>query len=266
MGNRTEKETIMSKLEALLFDVDGTLADTERDAHRVAFNMAFKKADLDWDWTVSIYGELLAITGGKERIKHYIGNYLDEFQYDGNLTAFIRQLHESKTDFYVKVLSDGDIELRPGVERLLNEARDADLRLAIATTTTPENVEVLITQTLGADALRWFEVIAAGDVVPAKKPAPDIYIYAMAKMGLTPEQCLAFEDSENGIHATNDAKLTTIITTNGYTKSHDFSGAALVIDQFGEPDSPFEVLSGDAGSHTYFDLALARDIHQRSYS
>lgn len=266
MGNRTEKETIMSKLEALLFDVDGTLADTERDAHRVAFNMAFKKAGLDWDWTVSIYGELLAITGGKERIKHYIDNYLDEFQYDGNLTAFIRQLHESKTDFYVKVLSDGDIELRPGVERLLNEARDADLRLAIATTTTPENVEVLITQTLGADALRWFEVIAAGDVVPAKKPAPDIYIYAMAKMGLAPEQCLAFEDSENGIHATNDAKLTTIITTNGYTKSHDFSGAALVIDQLGEPDSPFEVLTGDAGSHTYFDLALARDIHQRSYS
>lgn len=252
----------MSQLEALLFDVDGTLADTERDAHRVAFNMAFKNAGLDWDWTVPLYGELLAITGGKERIKHYIDNYLDGFEYEGDLRAFIRQLHESKTDSYVKVLSDGNIELRPGVERLLREARSADLRLAIATTTTPENVEVLITQTLGEDALNWFEVIAAGDVVPSKKPAPDIYIYAMAKMDLTPEQCLAFEDSENGIHATKGANLTTIITTNGYTKSHDFSGAALVIDQLGEPDDPFEVISGDANGHTYFDVSLARKIHQ----
>lgn len=254
----------MSKLEALLFDVDGTLADTERDAHRVAFNMAFQNAGLDWEWTVPLYGELLAITGGKERIKHYIDNYLGGFDYDGDLKAFIRGLHESKTEFYVKVLSEGDIELRPGVERLLNEARESGIRLAIATTTTPENVEVLITQTLGADALNWFEVIAAGDVVPAKKPAPDIYVYAMAKMKLTPEQCLAFEDSENGIHATNGAKLTTIITTNAYTQSHDFTGAALVINQLGEPDNPFEVINGDAGTHTYFDVALAREIHKRS--
>lgn len=254
----------MSQLEALLFDVDGTLADTERDAHRVAFNMAFKDAGLDWDWTVPLYGELLAITGGKERIKHYIDNYLNGFEYDGDLPAFIRQLHQSKTDFYVKVLSGGEIELRPGVERLLREARDAGLRLAIATTTTPENVEVLISQTLGSDALNWFEVIAAGDVVPAKKPAPDIYIYAMEKMALTPAQCLAFEDSENGIHATRGANLTTIITTNGYTESHDFSGAALVINQLGEPDDPFKVISGDVNDYTYFDISLAREIHRRS--
>jgi len=254
----------MSKLEAFLFDVDGTLADTERDAHRVAFNRAFSAEGLDWDWTVPLYGELLAITGGKERIKHYIDNYLGGFDYDGDLTAFIRRLHESKTDYYVKVLSQGEIELRPGVERLINEARDAGLKLAIATTTTMENVEVLIEQTLGRDALNWFEVIAAGDVVPKKKPAPDIYIYAMEKMGLSPEQCLAFEDSENGICSTNAAQLKTVITINDYTRSHDFNGAALVIDQLGEPGEPFSVITGDVGQHRYFDVALAREIHQRS--
>lgn len=254
----------MSQLEALLFDVDGTLADTERDAHRVAFNMAFREAGLNWNWTVPLYGELLAITGGKERIRHYIDNYLRSFEYDGDLPAFIRQLHELKTDYYVQVLSGGEIELRPGVERLLREARSAGLRLAVATTTTPENVEVLISQTLGSDALNWFEVIAAGDVVPAKKPAPDIYIYAMEKMELTPAQCLAFEDSENGIHATRAANLRTIITTNGYTQSHDFTGAALVINQLGEPDDPFDVISGDANNYSYFNVSLAREIHQRA--
>ncbi len=256
----------MSKLEAFLFDVDGTLADTERDAHRVAFNMAFKAVGLDWDWTVPLYGELLEITGGKERIKHYINNYLEQFNYEGSLPDFIRQLHESKTEFFVKILSEGGIELRPGVERLINEARDAGIKLAIATTTTMENVEALIGQTLGADALKWFDVIAAGDVVPSKKPAPDIYVYAMAKMGLTPQQCLAFEDSHNGILSTTGAKLQTIVTINDYTKSHDFDGAALVIDQLGEADNPFQVISGDADGHSYFDVALARKIHQRNYS
>lgn len=256
----------MSKLEAFLFDVDGTLADTERDAHRVAFNMAFKAVGLDWDWTVPLYGELLEITGGKERIKHYIDNYLDDFSYDGNLSDFIRQLHESKTDYYVKVLSEGDIELRPGVERLINEAREQGLKLAIATTTTMENVEVLIRKTLGEEALKWFEVIAAGDVVPKKKPAPDIYIYAMEKMSLTPQQCLAFEDSHNGILSTSAASLQTIVTVNDYTRAHDFNGAVLVIDQLGEPDNPFQVISGDVDGYSYFNVALAREIHQRNYS
>jgi len=259
-------ERTMSKLEAFLFDVDGTLADTERDAHRVAFNMAFEAVGLDWDWTVSLYGELLEITGGKERIKHYIDNYLNGFSYEGDLTDFIRQLHESKTDFYVKVLSEGGIELRPGVERLINEARDEGLKLAIATTTTMENVEVLIRKTLGEHALKWFDVIAAGDVVPKKKPAPDIYLYAMEKMNLEPHQCLAFEDSHNGILSTTAANLQTIVTVNDYTRTHDFNGATLVIDQLGEPENPFNVISGDVNGYSYFNVALARDIHQRHNS
>lgn len=232
-------------LEALLFDVDGTLADTERDGHRVAFNMAFADAGLDWDWSEELYGKLLTVTGGKERILYYLDNYNTEFERPDNLDEFIAGLHSSKTDFYTKLLSEGRIPLRPGVERLLNEARDADLRLAIATTTTPANVHALLANTLGEASESWFEVIAAGDIVPAKKPAPDIYTYAMEEMNLTPEKCIAFEDSHNGIRASGDAGLRTIITTNGYTHDDDFNGAVAVLTDMGEPDAPFEVQQGD---------------------
>ena len=251
----------MPKLEALLFDVDGTLADTERDGHRIAFNQAFAQAGLDWDWSVDLYGKLLAITGGKERILHYLDHYNTAFVRPANLSDFIAGLHKAKTRFYTELLNTGAIPLRPGVERLLREARADGLRLAIATTTTPDNVSALLQNTLGEDGESWFEVIAAGDIVPAKKPAPDIYFYAMEKMQLSPESCLAFEDSENGIHATRDAGLTTLITVNDYTRDHHFTGAAIVLDCLGDPDYPFEVLAGDAGAHRYVNLELLRTIH-----
>ena len=254
----------MSDLKALLFDVDGTLADTERDGHRVAFNMAFAEAGLDWDWTVPLYGELLAVTGGKERIKHYLDLHRPDFSVDGDLTQYIADLHAAKTRFYTEMLGEGKIPLRPGIERLFHEAREQGLRLAVATTTTVENVEALINNTLGAEALSWFDVIGAGDIVPNKKPAPDIYFYVMEQLGLTADQCLAFEDSENGIHATRDADLTTVITINDYTRDHNFHGAALVLDQLGEPDDPFQVLQGDAGEYTFFNMELAKTIHSQA--
>ena len=251
----------MNKLEALIFDVDGTLADTERDGHRIAFNQAFADAGLDWEWSIELYGELLAVTGGKERMMYYLDNYNRKFKRPDNLSEFIANLHKSKTRHYTELLSTGAIPLRPGVRRLLESARDAGLRLAIATTTTPENVSALLQHTLGADGESWFEVIAAGDIVPAKKPAPDIYTYALNDMNLKPESCLAFEDSENGILSSQGAKLQTIITINEYTKDHNFDGAALVLDSFGEPDVPFKVLQGDNHGHTYTDLLLLQEIH-----
>lgn len=250
-------------LQALLFDVDGTLADTERDGHRVAFNAAFQEAGLGWEWSVPLYGELLRVTGGKERIRYFLDNFHREFVRPANLDGFIAELHKAKTRHYTQMLYGGGIPLRPGVKRLLAEARDAGLRLAIATTTTPENVIALLQNSLGKDAESLFEVIAAGDIVPAKKPAPDIYLYALQQMKLQPTECLAFEDSENGLRSSYAAQLPTVITINDYTVNHDFADAVLVLDQLGEPQQPFVVQQGDVGRHTYVNVALLKEIHQR---
>ena len=258
----------MIELKALLFDVDGTLADTERDGHRIAFNQAFADAGLDWDWSVSIYGELLRVTGGKERIKFYLDKYLPDFQPPTGvpLDEYIAGLHQSKTRFYTELLKTGAIPLREGVERLLREARQAGLRLAIATTTTPANVSALLASTLGEEGESMFELIAAGDIVPAKKPASDIYDYALDKMGLRAEECLAIEDSDNGLTSARGAGLETIITVNGYTEAQDFSGAMLVLNKLGEPGDDFKVLSGDANGDSYVSADLLTRLHQRSQS
>ena len=251
------------KLEALLFDVDGTLADTERDGHRVAFNLAFAEAGLDWDWSVELYGKLLAVTGGKERMKYYLDHFNRDFKRPSDLTGFITGLHAAKTRHYTEMLAEGAIPLRPGVKRLILAARDAGLRLAVATTTTPANVSALLEHALDPEAMSWFEVIAAGDVVPAKKPAPDIYHWAMDKMGLEADACIAFEDSENGIRSSMGAGLPTIVTVNEYTREHDFNDALLVLDHMGEPDRPFRVLQGDealVGDAACLDLALVRRL------
>jgi HAD superfamily hydrolase (TIGR01509 family) len=250
----------MSSLKALIFDVDGTLADTERDGHRVAFNLAFKEAGLDWDWTVELYGKLLEITGGKERILHFINTCSPNYPEQSDLKGWIAGLHKAKTKFYTTLLADGTIPLRPGVRRLLEEARAKGLRLAIATTTTPENVDALLENALGQGSTAWFEVIAAGDVVPAKKPAPDIYTYALEKMNLKASDCVAFEDSYNGVQSAVLADLKTVITLNDYTQDHDFAGAAIVLTDMGEPDAPFRVLAGDAGGSTCLDLALIEKL------
>jgi HAD superfamily hydrolase (TIGR01509 family) len=255
----------VTALQALLFDVDGTLADTERDGHRVAFNRAFADAGLDWVWSPQLYGELLAVTGGKERIRYYLDQFNTTFQRPDDLAGFIQGLHAAKTEHYTRMLAEGAIPLRSGVKRLIEEARAAGLRLAVATTTTPANVEALLTHALAPEAMSWFEVIAAGDVVPAKKPAPDIYFYAMEQLKLQPADCIAFEDSHNGILSSRGADLKTIIAVNGYTADDDFSGAAIVLDQWGEPDAPFTVLNGVnahlAGESRCLDLDLVKRLH-----
>ena len=257
--NNLHKNT---QLKAFLFDVDGTLSDTERDGHRVAFNRAFDEYGLDWHWDIDTYGKLLEVTGGKERMQFYANRFLQQDELPENLETLIPELHQAKTRHYVKLLSSGAIPLRPGVARLINEARQRGIRLAIATTTTPENVTTLLTHTLGKDSINWFEVIAAGDIVPAKKPAPDIYDYALSAMNLSADECIAFEDSANGIKSSTGANLTTIVTTNDYTRDHDFNDACFVIDQMGEPDKPFTVIKGNTNGSTYLDCDLVIKLHQ----
>lgn len=220
-------------LKAIIFDVDGTLADTE-DAHRIAFNMAFAENSLDWNWDVALYDKLLKVTGGKERIKYYVQDWLPDFSKPDDYEGFVKNLHVVKTGHYTAMLRDGKIPLRPGVKQLISDARDAGLKLAIATTTSPENVSALLEVGLGKDWASNFSANGCGDIVPHKKPAPDIYNWVLNELKLSAKECIALEDSNNGLRSSLAAGIKTYITTNPYTCKQDFTGAAAVLDDLAD--------------------------------
>ena len=247
-------------LKAVLLDVDGTLADTE-EIHRRAFNKAFAEAGLGWVWERDLYHELLAVTGGKERIRYYLDHCRPDIELPADASGLIARLHARKTVFYVDSLATGEVPLRPGVERLLKEARANGLRLAIVTTTTPDNVIALLDNSFAHTVRDWFDVIAAGGVVPNKKPAPDIYEYALDKLGLAAEECIAIEDSENGLRSAHAAGVDALITVNPYTGDHDFRGAAAVLDHLGEPGLPCHLLAGSLAPGEMVDTDYLRKLH-----
>lgn len=209
-------------LHALIFDVDGTLAETE-ELHREAFNQTFNEFDLAWHWDQERYHTLLKITGGKERmLAHAASLGIDDFD--------PLPLHKRKTTLYNEMLAQGAISLRPGVEALIRKAKEKDLRLAIATTTSRENVETLIRVTLGSDPHQWFEAICTGEDVAIKKPDPEVYQVALSRLALTARDAIAFEDTKNGVLAARGAGLDVIVTPSLYSAGEDFSGALAIIE------------------------------------
>jgi HAD superfamily hydrolase (TIGR01509 family) len=215
-------------LDALIFDVDGTLADTE-EAHRQAFNQAFCAFRLHWCWTPERYRDLLQVTGGKERLASHLESLPLATEDRRRLLELIPEIHAAKTRYYKLRVRLGRVPPRPGVRRLLTEARMAGIRLAIASTTSPENVATLISASFGPDVLAWFDAIVAGDAVARKKPAPDVYLQALASLNLPPSRAMAVEDSAIGVKAAKAAGLFTLVTPSPWTQNEDFSGADLVL-------------------------------------
>jgi beta-phosphoglucomutase-like phosphatase (HAD superfamily) len=262
------------KLKALIFDVDGTLADTE-EVHRKAFNEAFRVHALEWHWSATLYAHLLSVGGGKQRLEAYIDSLLLAESDRAQLRARIPEIHRSKTDIYTAAVSAGAVELRDGVARLLEECLRAGVKLAIASTTTAANIDMLLSRNLGTDAIKWFSVIGAGDIVARKKPAPDIYQWTLRELQESPADCVAVEDSAIGLSAAKAAGLFTVVTPNRWTVHEDFATANLLLPYLGSALNPLtEIVAAHIGStmlgvHELDQLllrrpaTLVRRFHQR---
>jgi beta-phosphoglucomutase-like phosphatase (HAD superfamily) len=238
-------------LKALIFDVDGTLAETE-EAHRQSFNEAFAAFGLGWSWDKELYRKLLQITGGKERLLHYI----DEWNPPGSAMALSRfaEIYEEASSRYLELVESGAATARPGIRRLTTEAYKRGVLLAIATTSLQDSVITLLRTILGEDGPRRFAVIAAGDAVPNKKPAPDIYLLALEMLRCGPDSCVAIEDSANGVKAARAAGLHVIATPSFYLSGDDFSIADSVLSDLGEPHAPCRKLEGMSFGKDYVDI------------
>ena len=218
------------KLQALIFDVDGTLADTEL-AHLAAFNAAFVQEGLSWHWDEPLYTQLLDVSGGKERITHYWRQVQPDLKIIDNaaFTDTVQRIHDQKTAVYERMVNDGAVQLRPGVLKLIEQAHDAGLQLAIATTTSPVNISTLLRTSIGPDWSKFFVVIEDASTAPRKKPHPQVYLQTLSRLKLPASACMAIEDSANGLRSSLAAGLQTIITKNSFTEHHDFSGALAVL-------------------------------------
>jgi HAD superfamily hydrolase (TIGR01509 family) len=249
----------MYPLKAIIFDVDGTLANTE-ETHRQSFNSAFEEFGLGYHWSEQEYAGLLSISGGRERITAYLKARKFKNNGEFDLRDFALHLHQRKSQIYRENLIAGHVGLRNGVLRLIAEAKQKRIKLGIATATSMANVETLLQQNIGKEGLAQFDVVVTSDIIKDKKPSPAVYQFATAELGLTPETCIAIEDTTNGNRAARAAGLKTVITTHAFTIDNDFSGASLVINQLGEPDKPFSVISGNSFGASYVDTGLLKSL------
>jgi HAD superfamily hydrolase (TIGR01509 family) len=230
-------DAAVSALKALVFDFDGTIADTE-ETHRQAFNYAFVRFGLPWEWTRSMYRDLLKVSGGKERLVHFIDALYATDSKKERLRRLVPALHQAKTELYTELVADGRCPFRPGVSRMFAEATAAGVQLAIATTSSAASVNALLAQHLGRGSRCRFVAIVCGEHVRAKKPAPDLYTLALAMLGRRARECAAIEDSINGVRAAKQAGLFTVVTPSPWTEGDDFDGADLVLPHLGDPEDP----------------------------
>jgi len=224
----------MNEIKAIIFDQDGVIIDTERDGHRVAFNTAFKELGFDVEWDVDKYHELLRVAGGKERMKHYL--HTEGFGVEvkaGDEDELIKKLHKRKTDIFIELIESGSLPLRPGVRRFMQEAMNKGLTLGVCTTST-ERAAHAVAYNILKDIK--FDFVLAGDIVSKKKPDPEIYLLALERAGLKPEECIVIEDSRNGVIAAKAAGMYVVATTNIYTENEDLSRADIIFTCLGDPD------------------------------
>lgn len=220
-------------VKAIIFDCDGVLVDTERDGHRVAFNRAFKALGIDAEWDVSLYGELLKIAGGKERMRAYFDRFGWPEGRSESRDDLILALHKKKTAIFVELIKGGELALRPGIRRIVEEASAAGVKLGVCTTSAFESIDGVL-DLLGPELKAKFDFVHAGDVVKKKKPDPEIYELAKQSLGLPTYECIVIEDSRNGLLAATGAGLPTVITTSTYTTEEDFSEAEIVVPELGD--------------------------------
>jgi len=250
-------------MTALVFDVDGTLADTE-EAHRSAFNTAFRTNGLNWNWDPERYSHLLGVTGGKERLLSYLDSLVLPAKERQAIAERIPAIHAAKTAVYTTIVERGGLPLRAGIRRLIQEARASGIAVAIASTTTLENVKALVTANLGAEGWLWFDVIAAGDVVRHKKPAPDIYELALKSLNVSPEAAVAIEDSAIGLQAAKSAGLFTVVTPTRWTRGQGFQAADLLLSSLGDPDEPLAPAEARHIGAQYLQLEHLQALHARA--
>ncbi|QPC95908.1 HAD-IA family hydrolase [Mesorhizobium sp. INR15] len=244
------------KLRGLLLDFDGTIAETERFGQRAAYNQAFAELGLDWHWDESLYGELLAVAGGKERLRFYLERCRPELLDDAIASGLIVKVHQAKIRHFAKIAPT--IPLRPGMLRLVREAHAAGVLIAIATTASKPGVEALLSQDPKLPFM--IDLIAANEAVDRKKPHPDVYLWALERLRLRPADCVAIEDSNVGLRAALAANLPTIVTLSDYTISDDFTGASAVLSDLGERHEPAHSFQGARPKNGLVDLAFLRAV------
>ena len=249
------------KLSAVLFDVDGTIAETE-EYHRKSFNESFKEFNLDWFWDEAIYKELINVGGGKERIMYHIKRAWPEMLNYKNLSKYIDSIHKIKNEIFEDFMKDMVIEPRKGVIRLINELKEKKIRLAIVSSSSESNILNLFNKALKIDLNEKFDIIAHGDITKNKKPSPEIYEWTLEKMRLPPQSCLAIEDSPRGMESALRANINVVVTPSILTSGEKFDGAKLVVSDLGEIDEPFQKISGKDFGYKYVCYDMLQKINE----